>query len=547
MFAGLVAASPAIVATAQAIGMRWTPSSDAGVIALRAYDVLSEHPPLLGQYSQSSRLIGETTYSVGPMLYWVLALPAHVRPVTLILTLGAISVASIMGVVALAARRGGALLMVAAAVAMALVARSLPVETPYELWNCWAGMYPFVLLLFMAWSVGCGNYRLLPPFAVTASYVLQAHLTYLLPVTAAVVVGLAGLAVRLRGGERRGVGRWAVAAVLLGLVCWSGPLVEQVQHRPGNLVRTYRLATADEPRVGADYGWHALVRAVGVRPWWTRTPPTPAQRVSDIVERPPWLGIASTLLVVAGLCVALILALRRRRQDLAVAMGLSLALCASVVLVAASIPSEFSLVALLYVLTWISPAGMFVWLTLGWSAWALLAPARRPVRWPTARPVAAGLAVAAVAAVAAANRPGDDPNRQPPAIRDHGLVSDTTAQVTEAVGDSRRVFIDVAPTGRAPGASYAGLTFRSAIAYALQREGVTVAAPPWVAREMGDSYLPDGKPYDVVVAIAEPAAPGKPAGRVVARHPQFTITLSRSGADGTPRRSRAPARPARSG
>jgi hypothetical protein len=77
LIAGASASVPVIVTTAQAVNARWTPSSDDGIIALRAFDVLGAHPPLVGQYSQTSPLIHEPTYSLGPMLYWLLALPAH--------------------------------------------------------------------------------------------------------------------------------------------------------------------------------------------------------------------------------------------------------------------------------------------------------------------------------------------------------------------------------------------------------------------------------------------------------------------------------------
>ena len=73
----MVASIPVIVTVAQAVDARWTPSSDDGMIDLRAFDVLSTHPPLVGQYSQASTLIEHPAYSLGPMLYWLLAIPAH--------------------------------------------------------------------------------------------------------------------------------------------------------------------------------------------------------------------------------------------------------------------------------------------------------------------------------------------------------------------------------------------------------------------------------------------------------------------------------------
>src|SRR5207247_3138458 len=71
----LGAALPVIVSTIHAISERWIPYGDQAVIASQAYDVFTSHTPLLGQYSASYHLVSQPTYSLGPMLYWLLALP----------------------------------------------------------------------------------------------------------------------------------------------------------------------------------------------------------------------------------------------------------------------------------------------------------------------------------------------------------------------------------------------------------------------------------------------------------------------------------------
>src|SRR4051794_459568 len=176
----------------------WTPSSDDGMIALRSFDVLSAHPPLVGQYSQSSPLIGEATYSLGPMLYWVLAVPAHVGPRAIPVAMAAVNVAAVVGSVLLAGRRGGRPLAIATALAVALMTRALPVEAGFEVWNPWAGLFPLAFLMLLAWSVACGDHRLLPLLAVTGSYVMQLHLIYVPPVLAAATVAVVGLVLSRR-------------------------------------------------------------------------------------------------------------------------------------------------------------------------------------------------------------------------------------------------------------------------------------------------------------------------------------------------------------
>jgi hypothetical protein len=105
--AGLGAALPVIVATVNAVRDRWEPGADQAIIATRAYDVLSAHSPLVGQYTLAGQVTGHVTHGLGPMLYWLLALPARFgSPASLTVTMGAVNALAIVGAVALARRRG---------------------------------------------------------------------------------------------------------------------------------------------------------------------------------------------------------------------------------------------------------------------------------------------------------------------------------------------------------------------------------------------------------------------------------------------------------
>src|SRR5947209_638853 len=123
------AALPAIVSTIRGMVDGYVPNGDRGVIAIRAYDVFSTHPPLTGQFSASSLVTGKTTHSPGPLLYWLIAPAAHIGgEATLALTMGLFNTALLVGAVLLARRRGGIPMMLAAAIALALMSRSLPAE-----------------------------------------------------------------------------------------------------------------------------------------------------------------------------------------------------------------------------------------------------------------------------------------------------------------------------------------------------------------------------------------------------------------------------------
>src|SRR6202035_1515308 len=160
---GLAAALPVIVSTIKALRDGWLPAADEAVVATRAWDVFTSHTPLVGQYSYAGRVTGKVTHSLGPMLYWLLAVPAHFgNAASITLTVAVLNTLAIVGVVALARRRGGTLLMFGAAIALALMCQSLAAEDFHDIWNPSAALVPFTLLVFLCWSLACGEFRLLP-------------------------------------------------------------------------------------------------------------------------------------------------------------------------------------------------------------------------------------------------------------------------------------------------------------------------------------------------------------------------------------------------
>src|SRR5262249_4061774 len=178
--AGLFAALPVIVAGARAVADGWLPVADQGTIATRAFEVFTSHTPLVGQYSMASAVTGHLTYEPGPMLYWLLALPARFGgPAALTLTMTAFNTAAIIASVAVARRMGGTALMFAAAAAVGLMSRSLGTEALHGIWNPAAGLFALVLLCFTCWALACGERWLLPLAVLVASFVAQSHLAYL--------------------------------------------------------------------------------------------------------------------------------------------------------------------------------------------------------------------------------------------------------------------------------------------------------------------------------------------------------------------------------
>ncbi|HEV2874007.1 MAG TPA: hypothetical protein VGW14_02565 [Thermoleophilaceae bacterium] len=503
---GLAAALPIVVATVRAVVDGWVPLGDDALIAVRSYEVLTAHPPLLGMPSTGpTGVLDEQTFHLGPLLFWVLALPAHfLGPSSLAVTAGLVNAACVMGSVALAHRRGGRPLMFATAIAVPVMLASLPAENYSDVWNPAVAVLPFTLLLFLAWSLACGEYRLLPLTVLVASFVVQCHLIFLVPALGAVAVGLAGLVVMRPRPRRQEVRGWAVAAVAVGLVCWSGPLIDQAVNRPGNLVQLARAAQSDDPTLGPGIGARAVVRATGVPPWWLRRPRGALERIADLDTSPGPVAIVASMLVLAGLIGLTVAGWRRRRRDVVAAGMLGVAICAAIALATASVPSA-SYASTGYGLWWASAAGMWIWLAIGWSAAVLVAPARDALVRRPALLLAAGLGAAAAAgtAVAAASDPPDEPFAQLRTVTERlqAELPDGAPVRVEGTWSSETVFL-------------AG-GFQLGIVYALLREGRTVTAPSLT--DLGSRYGTDDEDGPVARVRVDVDPQAVERGRRIAR------------------------------
>jgi hypothetical protein len=517
---GLVAALPVIVAAGHAIAVRWVPLSDLAYTAVKSFDVFTSRSPLVGQWSSgATAAVDEVTYSPGPLLFWLLAVPTRwLGPSAPAVTAGLVNVASVIGLVGLAQRRGGRPLMLATAIAIPVMLVSLPAETYSDPWNSSAALLPLALLVFLAWSLACGEYRLLPLAVLVASFAAQCHLTFAVPAVAVLAVGVAGLAVTRRvegraaaagaedgrtGGERASLRRWAAAAVVVGVVCWSAPLIDQATNDPGNLSLLAQAATTGKPTLGFDAGWHATVHALGVVPWWLQQPRSVLARISDLAEAPGAISIASAVLVLAALVAVMVVGWRRRRPDVWAAGALGLALAAAVAVDAASTPKE-ALPTVVYTLRWVSPAGMCVWLMLGLAVAVLVWPPSWTVPVPARIPAAlVGLAVATALAVVVAVT--EDPVRQP-----YRQMRTLDHRVAAALPPDRATRVEAADL-------YAS-AFQAGLVFWLRHEGRDVVAPD-MRKPLGRDYAEGSYDRVVLVGVQDPktAAQHRPPGRIIAR------------------------------
>jgi hypothetical protein len=537
LFAGLAAAIPVINSTIKAVQAQWVPAGDDGIIATRGWDVFTSHTPLIGQYSEAGLVVhGQIMHSPGPMQYWLLALPARFGSVTSIaVTIGVVNTLAIIGCVALARRRGGLILMFAAALGIVLMCQSLPTEAMHDIWNPAAGLFPFLLLIFLAWSLACGDYRLLPITALVASFVTQTHLMYSAPTAVLLAVGLVGLLLwwlerrRSRGPEpRRRAPRiwpWALAALLVVAACWTPPAIDQVKNNPGNLTTIVRTAEHRGATLGPTVGWHAVVRSVGITPWWLYVPASEWERKADVRAAPSHTRTDSTIALLAALFLTGLIGALRRRWDLASAALIGLGLSGAIFLVAASNPKALLLAeTLAYTMWWGSEVGFWVWLILIWGVWLGLVglsraairslrprlPARRHTLPARARLLAVALAsLAGLAGLAAVGSAVAETAKPDSHVYEYRSIHRLAAGIERYVPSGQTIGYRFGPldVGTQP--------MEPAIRFLLVRHGDRVLAPGSF-RRLGSYYELYDRPVQWIVELRQGARP-QPRMTLVAR------------------------------
>jgi hypothetical protein len=386
----------------------------------------------------------------------------------------------------------------------------------HDMWNPSAGLFPFTLLIFLCWSLACGEYRLLPLTVLVVSFVVQCQLAFVPPCLGLLAVGLVGLVVSLRysaagsrahePSSRRGLWRWALAALVVAAACWTPPLIDQLQGKPGNLTNVVKAATAHTPKLGAAVGWHAVVRAVGVPPWWLRNPASPWNRKFEVREASSTLATVSTILILVALLAVAAIGVLRRRAELWSGALIALLLCAGLYAVAAATPTKRVLAETLgYTMWWGSPAGMFVWVMLAFSAVAIVSELAVPrLRVPAFASTAAAAAILTGAAAAVAVAERSDYH-----LPEYGPLAKLYAGLERGVPPRRTVKL----------LGYLGnrtFRFKMAARYAMVRRGIRPLSPGIDVR-LGSWYDLDHHRYDCAVYVKDGVSSPARLAREVAR------------------------------
>ena len=389
--AHLAAWLPFVAGAVRLIQHGWRPVGDEAAIALRSWNSLTAHGPMVGQATR----LAHGVFDPGPLEYWLLAIPVHLDTAhgvlwgAVICCLAACSLAIEAAWSVLGAAGG----LCASGFIIGLVLWTPHITAPPS-WNPWFGVVFFTAALAAAWAVMSGRRGWWPGLVVTASIAAQAHLMFTVPSGILAVLALiVGLVDTIRARSRYW---WVLTGLVAGAACWSAPLIQQFTSRNGNLGLLFSSSGATTgTRTGGAFSLKALSAAMGPPPLWWKSHFLPNEIFTLISHRSAWFAVAALILI----AVAGITAIRPLRcRPLASLATVTLVISLGSLVTYSSIPVHYtSLRTLSYLIVLLFPVGVLSWLVVG--TWAVLMAGLISRRVPAAgRARARGLAASQDAA-----------------------------------------------------------------------------------------------------------------------------------------------------
>ena len=518
---------PIVVAVVRAAREGWLPIGDNAYFAIRAADTFTEHHPLLGTWTSASLNAGVDFNNPGPLLFQLLAPATKLFDGGIGVAVGAavLNGLAVVGIAVVARRRGGPVLGTAAMAVTALLCWSLGSELLFDPWQPNSLLLTFLFALMLVWSLVCGDVKALPWAVGVTSVIVQTHLSYVVLLVALGAWALVGLALWLRR-ERAGDARaWAqhrrtatravVAAVVVGALCWSQPLWEQLTGEgEGNLSRLAGNMTTTERRVGVELGTR-IVADVLVPPFWLRpsygealVPDPVAPPGSDVLTTlDPSFPLAAVLVaaLVALMAAAIVVARRRGDRVSAAALSTALVVGGAGLLTAWNLPYSFFGVSA-HQFRWLWPTAAFVTFAV------VVFVARRLLHADVPRAARRGVAVLAgvTAVVALANLPANN-QRTGPSYDDWAIpvMQELNEQMAVLEGEGT-LLIDFEGTRFTE--PYSG-----AVMAELQRRGIPfVTDDEVIARQLGTSRRLEGTAPRLQILQGQRAFTAPPGSRRVA-------------------------------
>lgn len=397
----------------------WYPVLDFAMTELRLRDVGSSDTPLIGLPGRIGPTVAEQGSHPGPLSFYLLA-PVYrafgsstwaMQAATVALNLVALGSA-----IAIAMRRGGARLGVGVAAVLTLLVAGYGPAMLTQPWNPFLPLLWWVVLLLAVWSVACDDLAMLPVAIAAATLCAQTHVPYLgLAAGPAALTGVALVLAWRRAGPgspaRRAVVRWSAWSLMLALVLWLPPLVDQAANDPGNMRAIYdHLATPTEPPLGAVRGIELVLLHLDLPAFllddssWVGSLPDPSADPR---------GSVIPGVVVLGVWVLTALASLRLGHRALTRLHLVVAVClaGSVVSTSRIFGKEWY-----YLMLWAWGVAALLVLAAGWTVVALVRDRTRPDRSPLVTNVAtivvAGLVAVASVTLAVGAADTDPPDAQ---------------------------------------------------------------------------------------------------------------------------------------
>lgn len=377
--AALVVIAP-LAAAFTAIRGRWTPTGDWAIVTALSSATLSRHPPLLGMPTSVSMYSGTPVHHPGPLMFWAFALPVELFGAPgygAVVGAALVSAASISAICWAWWRRQGPAGLMLAVVALTLFMRAVSLRTVRDPFNPFSAMLPLAAFLVLVW-VALDRRPWLWPWAILfGSFAAQTHVTSTPIVAAVLVISLVIATVNVKRNHRvrempvQGSSgcKVAVTSVVVGLACWSGPIVDQV-NGGGNLWLLAKGGSSVGPTFGWRYGIGRMLDMVALPPRWATTSPV-ATNLAPTVS--PLRGATALVVLAGGLIVAVVGWRRRDRQVVTSALIVGVAVL-SATYVTASLPSTgLSAYSPINRAMW-WPVAMVAWTYLLWGSATLAAP-----------------------------------------------------------------------------------------------------------------------------------------------------------------------------
>jgi hypothetical protein len=378
------------------VGSEFRPIGDYALTEMHVRDI-GRHEVLVGLFSRAGWA------HPGPMLFYVTA-PFYwlTGGSSIGMNLEALGVngLAVSGMALIAWRRGGTSMLLCTLLACALVMRTLGAEFLYDPWNNYVATLPFGLMLFATWALVCGDRWALPVAMITATFLAQTHVGYVILAVPLLVFGAAWLVVPVlrRGADasrRRDVVRSLLISAAIGAVLWLPVAIDVLLHRPSNLSRIQRyFESSKESTHSAIDGWEVISGQFAWPPEWL------TYKHNDLTGfgESSFLGHSGFPWLLFLVAVAAAVVWHRRRSDGAGARYLSVVLGLALLLGVVAVMRTLGPV-LDYRLrwTWMPPVIAFV--LVAWTAWQYTVQ-----RWPRAeRAVLIPAAIAVLAVVTGVN------------------------------------------------------------------------------------------------------------------------------------------------